>query len=100
MKKQTIIIIRLSKDKLTRYAMKFDVAPSKVRKGALHMQKHMKVPKGRELEEAVYNRLLKKENLHIGQHYTTQGKLKFNQLYNILIFINIIYFISLFIFSY
>ena len=55
MKKQTTIIIRLSKDKLTSYAMKFDVAPSKVRKGALHKQKHMKVPKGRELEEAVYN---------------------------------------------
>ena len=53
-KKQTVSDIRRSKDKLTSYAMKFDVATSKGRKGAVHKRKHMKVPKSRELEEAVY----------------------------------------------
>ena len=54
MKKQTVSDIRRSKDKLTRYAMKFDAVPSKDKKGAIHKRKHMKVPKSRELEEAVY----------------------------------------------
>ena len=35
-KKQTVSNIRLSKDKLTNYAMEFDVAPSKDRKDAVH----------------------------------------------------------------
>ena len=34
--------------------MKFDVTPSKDRKGAVHKRKYMKVPESRELEEAVY----------------------------------------------
>ena len=36
MKKQTVSDIQRSKDKLTSYAMKFDVAPSKYRKGAVY----------------------------------------------------------------
>ena len=53
-RKQTVSDIRRSKDNLTSYVMKFDVAPSKERKGAVHKRKHMKAPKSRELEEAVY----------------------------------------------
>ena len=53
-KKQTVSDIRRSKDKLTSYVMKFDVDPSKGKKGAVHKRKHMNVPKSRELEEAVY----------------------------------------------
>ena len=53
-KKQTVSDIRRSKDKLTCYAMKFYVAPNKDRKGTFHERKHMKVPKSRDLEEAVY----------------------------------------------
>ena len=53
MKKQTFSDIQRSKDKPTSYAMKFDVASSKDRKGAVHKRKHLKVPKSRELEEAV-----------------------------------------------
>ena len=53
-KKQTVSDIRRSEDKLTSYAMKFDVAPSKDRKGAGHKIKHVNVHKSRELEEAVY----------------------------------------------
>ena len=53
-KKQTVSDLRRSKDELTNYAMKFDVTPSKDRKGAVHERKHMKVPRSRELEEAVY----------------------------------------------
>ena len=45
-KKQTVSDIRRSKDKLTCYAMKFDVAPSEDRKGAVYERKHMKVPIG------------------------------------------------------
>ena len=54
MKKQTVSDIRRSIDKLTSYAMKFDVAPSKDRKGDVHEQNQMKVPRSRELEEAVH----------------------------------------------
>ena len=42
-KKQTDSDIRRSKDKLTSYVMKFDVAPSKDRKGALNKRKFLKV---------------------------------------------------------
>ena len=49
MKKQTVGDIQRSKDKLSSYAMKSDVTPSKDRKGAVHKRKHMKVPKSREL---------------------------------------------------
>ena len=42
-KKQTVSNIRQSKDKLTSYPMKFDMAPSKDRNGAIHMQKQIKV---------------------------------------------------------
>ena len=42
-KKQTVSDIRPTKDKLTSYAMKFDVASSKDRKGAVRKRKHMKV---------------------------------------------------------
>ena len=52
-KKQAVSDIRRYKDKITSYVMKFDVAPSKERKGAVHKRKHMKVPNSRELEEAV-----------------------------------------------
>ena len=54
MKKQTFSDIRRSVGKLTSYAMKLDVAPSKDRKGAGHKIKHVNVPKSRELDEAVY----------------------------------------------
>ena len=47
MKKQTANDIRRYKDKLTSYAMKFDVAPSKGGKGAVDKRKHVKVNKGR-----------------------------------------------------
>ena len=52
-KKQTVSGIQRFRYKVTSYVMKFDVAPSKDRKGAVHKRKHMKVPKSRELEEAV-----------------------------------------------
>ena len=52
-KTQTVSDVHRSKDKLTTYAMEFDVAPSKDRKGAADKQKHMKLNKSRELEEAV-----------------------------------------------
>ena len=45
--KQIVSDIRRSKDNLTSYEMKFDVAPSKDRKCAVHKRKHMKVPKSR-----------------------------------------------------
>ena len=54
MKQQAVSDIQRSKDRLTSYALKFDVDPSKDRKGAVHKRKHMKVPIGRELVEAVY----------------------------------------------
>ena len=54
MKKQTVIEIQRSIDKLTRYAMNFDVAPIKDRKGAVHRRRHTKDPIGGELEEADY----------------------------------------------
>ena len=47
MKKQTVSDIRRSKDKLTSYAMRFDVTLSKYRKGAVHKRKQMKVRKSR-----------------------------------------------------
>ena len=50
---QIVSDIRRSKDKLTSYVMKVDVAPSKNRKRAVHEHNHMKVPRSRELEEAV-----------------------------------------------
>ena len=43
MKKQTVSDIQRSNDKLTSYAMKYHVAPSKNRKGAVHKRNHMKV---------------------------------------------------------
>ena len=45
MKIQTVNDIRRSKDTLTNYAIKFDVAPIKDRKCAAHERKHVKVPK-------------------------------------------------------
>ena len=54
MKKQTVSDIRRSEDKLTSYAMTFDVAPSKDMKGAVHKRRHIKGRNSRELEEAVY----------------------------------------------
>ena len=39
--KQADSDIRRSKDKLTSYAMKFDVAPCKDRKGTVHKRKHL-----------------------------------------------------------
>ena len=54
LKKQTVSDIRRSKDKLTSYAIKFDVTPSKDGRSAVHKRKHMKVPESRELVEAVY----------------------------------------------
>ena len=54
LKKETVSGSFRSMDRLTSYAMKFDVAPSKDRKGDVHKRKHTKVPKRRELEEAVY----------------------------------------------
>ena len=46
-KKQTVSDIQRSKDKLTSYAMKFDVDPSKDKKGAAHKRKLVKVHKSR-----------------------------------------------------
>ena len=63
--KQTVSVIRRSKDKLTNSAMKFDVAPSKDRKGAVHKRKNMKVPKSRELEEAVYKWYVQQRPLNV-----------------------------------
>ena len=53
-KKQAVSDIRRSKDRLTSYEMKFDVATSKDRKGAVHKRKHVTVRNSREWEEAVY----------------------------------------------
>ena len=47
-KKQTVTEIMRCKDKFTSYAMKFDVATSKDRKGAVHKRWHVTVPKSRE----------------------------------------------------
>ena len=54
MGEETVSDILRSRDKLTYYAMEFDVAPSKDRKGAVHKRRHVKVPKSREFEVAVY----------------------------------------------
>ena len=65
MKKQTANNIRRVKDKLTCYAMKSDMEPSKYRKGAVHKQKHMKVPKSRALEEAVYKWYMQQRSVNV-----------------------------------
>ena len=54
MGEETIGDILRSNDKLTSYAMKFAVAPSKDRKGTVHKRRQMKVPKSSEMTEAVY----------------------------------------------
>ena len=49
--------------------MKFDVAPSKDIKGASHRRKNMKVPKGRELEEAVYKWYVQQRSVSVNLHW-------------------------------
>ena len=48
--------------------MKFDVVPSKDRKGAIHKRKHMKVPKSRELDEAVYKWYMQQHSVSVNMH--------------------------------
>ena len=45
--------------------MKFDMAPSKNRKGAVHKRKHMKVPKSRELENGVYKWYVQQRSVNV-----------------------------------
>ncbi|KAK4328333.1 hypothetical protein Pmani_001254 [Petrolisthes manimaculis] len=53
-KKQTVSDIRKAKDKLRKYAVKFNVDSTKDKKGVIHARRHMRQPQSKELEEAVY----------------------------------------------
>ncbi|CAM1324768.1 Uncharacterised protein r2_g3362 [Pycnogonum litorale] len=53
-KKQTVSDIRKAKDKLRKYAVKFNVDSSKDKKGVIHVRRHIKDPQSKELEEAVF----------------------------------------------
>ena len=72
-KKQTVSDIRRSNDKLTSYAMKFYVTSSKDRKGAVYERKHMKVPMGRELEEAVYKWYVQQRSVSVNVCWSQIG---------------------------
>ena len=65
LKKQAVSDIRRSNDKLTSYEMKFDVAPSKDRKGAVHKWKHMKVARSKVLEEEVYKWYVQQQSVKV-----------------------------------
>lgn len=52
--KQTVSDIRKAKEKLKKYAIKFDVGVNKDRSGIVRSRKHMKVARNKDLEEAVY----------------------------------------------
>ncbi|KAK4329010.1 hypothetical protein Pmani_000611 [Petrolisthes manimaculis] len=53
-KKQTVSDIRKAKDKLRNYALKFNVDPTKDKKGVIHGRNHMRQPQSETLEEAVF----------------------------------------------
>ena len=72
MKKQAASNIRQYKDKLTSHAMKFDVAPGKDRKGASVNYSKRAVKLVVLLNFQTFrlkcNRLMKKENIHLGHN--------------------------------
>ncbi|KAF2366176.1 HTH CenpB-type DNA-binding domain [Trinorchestia longiramus] len=64
-KKQTVSDIRKAKDKLTKYAVKFNVESTKDKKGVVHARRHMKEPQSEALEEAVFKWYVQQRSVNV-----------------------------------